>query len=316
MRILVDTFCKRSVVSGLIFENMEFDMSPKKKAEILIEALPYIREFYGKVVVIKYGGAALSKADLKESFAQDITLLKYIGINPVVVHGGGPQIGSTLKRMGISSKFYEGQRITDDETMDVAEMVLGGSINKQIVSMINHCGGKAIGLSGKDGKLIQAEKMKPYKAKKGEGKFVDLGRVGEITKVNPGVIDTLDKDKYIPVIAPIGVGPSGEGYNINADTAAGRIAGALKAAKLILLTDTEGVKDKKDELVSTLTAPKAKELMRKGVIHGGMVPKVNCCLDALGSGVGKCHIIDGRVKHAVLLEIFTNKGVGTEIRKK
>jgi acetylglutamate kinase len=290
-------------------------MCPQKKAEILIEALPYIRKFYGSVVVIKYGGAALAKADLKKSFAEDVTLLKYIGINPVIVHGGGPQIGGTLDRMGISSKFYEGLRITDDETMDVAEMVLVGSINQAIVSMINHSGGRAVGLSGKDGRLVQAKKARPYKAKGMAKEVVDLGRVGEITQVNPGVIDTLDRDKYIPVIAPIGVGENGEAYNINADIAAGKIAGALKAEKLILLTDTEGVKGDKKEYIPTLTRKKAKDLMKQGVIREGMVPKVTCCLDALDQGVSKAHIVDGRVKHAVLLEIFTDEGVGTEIKK-
>jgi acetylglutamate kinase len=290
-------------------------MNPHEKAGILIEALPYIRKFYGQCIVIKYGGAALAKADLKESFARDVTLLKYIGINPVVVHGGGPQIGEVLGRMGISSTFCEGLRITNDETMDVAEMVLVGSINQQIVSMINHCGGRAVGLSGKDGKLIQAKKAKPYRPKKGSRKTIDLGRVGEIIKVNPGVIDTLDKDKYIPVIAPIGVGPDGEAYNINADIAAGYIAKALNAAKLILLTDTEGVKDTEGKLISTITPKEAKEYIKKGVITGGMMPKVTCCLEALGDGVGQAHIIDGRVKHAVLLEIFTDTGVGTEIMK-
>lgn len=278
-----------------------------EKVKTLLDAMPYIREFYDKTIVIKYGGSAMAVENLKESFARDIILMKYVGLNPVVVHGGGPQIGELLKKLGKESKFVNGIRVTDKETMDVVEMVLVGSVNKEIVSMINHFGGKAVGLSGKDGKLISAKKLKT--------KGLDMGMVGEVKSINPDVIETLDKNKFIPVIAPVGVGEDGRTYNINADTAAGKIAGALKAEKLILLTDVQGVMDKNKKLIPTLNIKEAKALIKKGTASGGMIPKLNCCFDALNEGVSKAHIIDGRVEHAVLLEIFTTAGIGTEICK-
>ena len=287
-----------------------------EKANTLIEAIPYIRNFYGKTFVIKYGGNAMIDEDLKENFALDIILLKFIGINPVIVHGGGPQIGSFLKKIGKDTKFFEGYRITDDETMDVVEMVLGGIINKSIVALINKHGGKAIGLTGKDGNFIKAAKMvmKKKKPDKNNPELIDLGRVGEVEEIDPTVIDALDKS-FIPVIAPIGVDRQGRSLNINADLVAGAIAWALKAEKLVLLTDVEGIMDRKNKLISTLTEKQVKKHIKDGVIKGGMLPKVRCCLEALDQGVSKVHMVDGRVKHALLLEIFTNKGVGTEIVK-
>lgn len=278
-----------------------------QKIETLLEALPYIRQFYGKTIVIKYGGHAMIEERLKASFARDIILMKYVGLNPVIVHGGGPQIGELLKKLGKESRFVKGIRVTDEETMDVVEMVLVGKVNKEIVGMINHFGGKAVGLSGKDGGLIKAKKIKS----KGE----DMGMVGEVKSINPKVIETLDQSKFIPVIAPVGVGDDGKTYNINADTVAGKIASALKAEKLILLTDVQGVLDKNKKLISVLSAQEAKNLVRKEIATGGMIPKLECCLDALKGGVSKSHIIDGRIEHAVLLEVFTNAGVGTEIYK-
>ena len=287
-----------------------------EKANTLIEAIPYIRNFYGKTFVIKYGGNAMIDEDLKENFALDIILLKFIGINPVIVHGGGPQIGSFLKKIGKDTKFFEGYRITDDETMDVVEMVLGGIINKSIVALINKHGGKAIGLIGKDGNFIKATKMvmKKKKPDKNNTELIDLGRVGEIEEIDPTVIDAIDKS-FIPVIAPIGVDCHGSSLNINADLVAGAIAWALKAEKLVLLTDVKGIMDRKNKLIRTLTEKQVKKLIKDGVIKGGMLPKVRCCLEALDQGVSKVHMVDGRVKHALLLEIFTNKGVGTEIVK-
>lgn len=276
-----------------------------EKVKTLLESLPYIRQFYDKTVVIKYGGHAMVDEALKGSFVQDIILLKYVGLNPVIVHGGGPQIGELLKRLGKESRFVKGIRVTDSETMDVVEMVLVGKVNKEIVGLINHFGGRAVGLSGKDGGLIKARSLKI------EGK--DMGMAGEVTAINPSVIETLDRDKFIPVIAPVGVGEDGRTYNINADTVAGRIAASLKAEKLILLTDVEGVLDKGKRLISTLSTKEVKKLIKKGVASGGMIPKLECCLDAIKGGVSKAHIIDGRVEHAVLLEIFTDAGVGTEI---
>ncbi|HBO84268.1 MAG: acetylglutamate kinase [Deltaproteobacteria bacterium GWC2_42_11] len=278
-----------------------------EKVKTLLDSLPYIRQFYDKTIVIKYGGSAMVAENLKQSFARDIILMKYVGLNPVIVHGGGPQIGELLKKLGKESKFVKGIRVTDEETMDVVEMVLGGSVNKEIVGMINHFGGKAVGLSGKDGNLIKAKKLKI--------KGTDMGMVGTVKSINPNVIETLDKNKFIPVIAPVGVGEDGRAYNINADIVAGRIAGALKAEKLILLTDVQGVLDKDKELISTLSIKQAKALIKKGIASGGMLPKLNCCFDALNEGVSKAHIIDGRVEHAVLLEIFTTAGIGTEIYK-
>ncbi|MBI2360891.1 MAG: acetylglutamate kinase [Deltaproteobacteria bacterium] len=287
------------------------------KAEVLMEALPYIRRFYGKTFVIKYGGNAMVDEELKASFAQDMVLLKYVGINPVVVHGGGPQIDQTLKRMGISSRYVRGMRVTDPETVDIIEMVLVGKVNKEIVNLINQHGGMAVGLSGKDGALIRARKMSVTVSTNGEPpEIIDIGMVGEIVGINPTVINSLDENKFIPVIAPVGVGDQGETYNINADLVAGQVAEALGAEKLILLTDVEGVKDKKGELLSTLKINQARKLIQEGVVGEGMIPKVECCIEALKGGVGKTHIIDGRVKHAVLLEIFTKEGVGTEVVRK
>jgi acetylglutamate kinase len=287
------------------------------KAEVLMEALPYIQRFYGKTFVVKYGGRAMVDEQLKASFAQDIVLLKYVGINPVVVHGGGPQIDQTLKKMGIVSRYMQGMRVTDPETLDIVEMVLVGKVNKEIVGLINHQGGMAVGLSGKDGGLILARKMNVAVAANGEAhEIIDLGMVGEIVEINPTVINSLDENKFIPVIAPVGVGEQGETYNINADLVAGHIAEALGAEKLILLTDVEGVRSKKGGLMSTLKISQARRLIEDGVVAAGMIPKVRCCIDALEGGVGKTHIIDGRVKHAVLLEIFTEAGVGTEVVRK
>ena len=289
-----------------------------QKAEILLEALPYIKSFYGKTIVIKYGGSAMVSDDLKENFALDIVMMKYIGINPVVVHGGGPQIDKTLKALGIQSRFIEGQRVTSKETIDVVEMVLGGKVNKEIVSLINQRGGNAVGITGKDGDMILAKRYKRVKhsPEMDRPEIIDLGLVGEITKVNPRILETLDQNEFIPVIAPIAKGEKGETLNINADFVAEKIASALKAEKLILMTDTEGVKNKAGKLQSSLTRKQASDLIRSKVIRDGMLPKVNCCLDALKSGVHKTHIIDGRVRHALLLEIFTEEGIGTQIVEK
>ncbi len=288
-----------------------------EKAEILLEALPYIRRFYGKTFVVKYGGAAMADEELKTGFAQDIVLLKYVGINPVVVHGGGPQINEMLKKMGTPSQFVRGMRVTDQETMDIVEMVLVGKINKEIVNLINQHGGMAVGLSGKDGGLIRARKMNVTVSANGEPpEIIDIGLVGEIVGIDPTVINSLDENKFIPVIAPVGVGDKGETYNINADLVAGQVAEALHAEKLILLTDVEGVKNKNGGLLSTLKTNQARKLIEEGVVAEGMIPKVECCIEALKGGVGKTHIIDGRLKHVVLLEIFTKEGVGTEVVRK
>lgn len=288
------------------------------KAKVLIESLPYIREFSGKTIVIKYGGHAMVDEELKRNFALDVILMKYIGINPVIVHGGGPQINRFLEKMKITSSYVQGMRVTDGETMDVVEMVLVGKVNKEIVGLINHCGGKAVGLSGRDGDLIQARKLKleikpddPARTPE----LIDLGRVGEVTRVNPEILRTLDEKDFIPVIAPVGVGEDGQAYNINADLVAGAIASQLNAVKLILLTDVEGVKDKSGDLVSTIRKEDVEVLIGSGVISGGMIPKVRCCMSALEGGVAKTHIIDGRREHATLLEIFTHEGIGTEIIK-
>ena len=291
--------------------------NPIDKANVLVEALPYIRRFYNKTVVVKYGGSTMEEERMKRSFALDIVLLKYIGLNPVVVHGGGPQIGEMLTKMGKKSQFIEGMRVTDRETMDIVEMVLVGKVNKEIVSLINQQGGKAIGLSGKDAHLIIAKKLKLTK-RRGKGEkleVIDIGMVGEVKAINPRVIEALEKENFIPVIAPIGVGDEGETYNINADLVAGKIAGALKAEKFILLTDVKGVMDEKRRLIPTLDTKQAKRFITQRVISSGMIPKVNCCLGALEEGVAKTHIIDGRVEHAILLEIFTDVGIGTEIYK-
>ena len=285
-----------------------------EKAQVLIEALPYIRKFYQKTMVIKYGGAAMVDDDLKEGFAMDIVLMKYVGLNPVVVHGGGPQIGQVLQKMGKNSTFVRGLRVTDKETMDVVEMVLVGKVNKEIVSLINGCGGKAVGLSGKDGELIKAKKLLiSPQGQEPSAELVDLGMVGEVEAINSEVIKTLKDDNFIPVIAPVGVGRDGSTYNINADLVAGKLAAALQAEKLILLTDTPGVLGEKEHLLPSLSGEEAKALISRGIISEGMIPKVECCLEALAGGVIKAHIIDGRVKHALILEIFTDGGVGTEL---
>jgi len=286
------------------------------KAEILLEALPYIRNFYGKTFVIKYGGSAQTKDDLKVSFARDIVMLNFIGIRTAIVHGGGPKISSMMEKMGKKPIFFEGQRITDEETMDIVEMVLGGLVNKEIVSLINNHGGKAIGLSGKDALMIQAKKKLIKKAAKtGGDEIIDIGLVGDITSINPHILTSLEKDGFIPVISPIGIGSKGETFNINADYVAASIASALKAEKLILLTDVPGIIDKKNKVISTATSRKIKKLIQDNTISGGMLPKVQSCLQAIESGVSKTHIIDGRVPHCVLLEIFTKQGIGTEIKK-
>jgi acetylglutamate kinase len=285
-----------------------------EKTDVLIEALPYIRNFYGKTFIIKYGGSAQSKDNLKKAFAQDVVLLNYIGIHPIIVHGGGPKISSIMEKMGKKPEFIQGQRFTDKETIDIVEMVLGGLINKEIVSLINSHGGKAVGLSGKDGNLIKAKK-KILKESSGKGreKTIDLGFVGDVTDVDTQIIMSLEKDGFIPVISPIGVSHEGETLNINADSVASFIAIALKAEKLILLTDVPGVKDKNGNVISTLTFQQIKKLIKQGTIAGGMLPKVQACLEAIKGGVSKTHIIDGRVPHCLLLEIFTKKGIGTEI---
>jgi acetylglutamate kinase len=288
-----------------------------EKASVLHEALPYIRRFHGRTFVVKYGGHAMVDAELKASFAKDICLLRYVGIHVVVVHGGGPQINATLGRMGVASKFVSGLRITDDETMDVVEMVLGGQINQEIVGLICHQGGRAVGLSGKDDGFIKARKLASVRSKDNGGteSEVDPGRVGEIVEIVPDVVDQLVKAGFIPVISPIGVDRAGQSLNINADTAAGKVAEALRAEKLILLTDVEAVRSDKGEMIRSLTAPDASRLIESGVIHSGMIPKVQCGLDALSGGVKKVHMLDGRLKHAILLEIFTDQGIGTEIHR-
>jgi len=288
-------------------------MTVKKSsvAEILIEALPYIQAMDQKTVVIKFGGNAMVDEALKSSFAQDIVLLKQVGVNPVIVHGGGPQIGKMLDQIGKESRFIEGMRVTDNETMDVVEMVLGGLVNQQIVSLINRHGGRAVGLTGKDGGLINARKMK---LGKGDTESLDLGQVGEVESIDPSVVQMLDNDGFIPVIAPIGVGKDGASYNINADMVAGKLAVVLGAEKLILLTNTSGVLDLDGQLLTGLNAETTDRLIRQNIIHGGMLPKVNCALDAVKSGVKTSHIIDGRVRHSVLLELLTDTGVGTLIK--
>ena len=290
-----------------------------QKAEILLEALPFIKNFYGKTFVIKYGGNAMVSETLKDNFALDIVMMKYIGINPVIIHGGGPQIDKTLKALGIKSQFFEGQRVTNKETIDVVEMVLGGKINKEIVSLINRHGGNAVGITGKDGDLIMAKRHKKGKKQSAETnrpEIIDLGLVGEITQVNPRILETLDKNEFVPVIAPIGKGEDGATLNINADFVASKIASALKAEKLILMTDTEGVKNNPGKLQSGLTKKEVAAMIKEKVIKDGMLPKVKCCLDALKAGVHKTHIVDGRVQHALLLEIFTEDGIGTQIVEK
>ena len=290
-------------------------LGAQERAEILIEALPYIRRFYNKTIVIKYGGHAMVDDELKKLFAMDIVMMKYIGINPVVVHGGGPQIGAILKKLGKESQFIQGMRVTDEETMNIVEMVLVGSVNKEIVGLINRNGGKAVGLSGKDGNLTRAEKyyLNEEKQKDIPTEIIDIGLVGKVKEINADLILSLVKDGFIPVIAPTGMGDQGETYNINADIVAGEVAAALKAEKLVLLTDVEGVWDGQKQLINTMDNDRALQLIGDGTIAGGMFPKVKCCLKALRGGVHKAHIIDGRKKHAMLLEVFTDQGVGTEI---
>ncbi len=286
------------------------------KAKVLIDSLPYIREFNEKTVVIKYGGHAMVDENLKRNFALDIILMKYIGLNPVIVHGGGPQINRFLEKMQITPNYIQGMRVTDGETMDVVEMVLVGKVNKEIVGLINHCGGKAVGLSGRDGDLVQARKMQIHGKVDDPNRppeLIDLGRVGEVTRVDPEILRTLDVQDFIPVIAPVGVGEDGQAFNINADLVAGAIAAELNAVKLILLTDVEGVQNGRGELLSTIRRDEIEDLIHREVIGGGMIPKVRCCQSALDGGVTKTHIIDGRQEHAVLLEIFTPEGIGTEI---
>ncbi len=284
-------------------------------ADILIEALPYIRKFYGMTIVIKYGGHAMVDEQLKEDFARDITLLKFIGLNPVVVHGGGPQISRVLDKMGISTKFVRGMRMTDQPTMDVVEMVLGGKVNKTIVHQINRQGGKAVGLTGKDGELIKAEKL-TIVFQEDESKppeIIDPGLVGKVTSINHEIITTLAQKGFIPIIAPVGFGENGETYNINADLVAGKIAQALSARRLIFLTDVDGVMDGEKNLISSVNAGKIRKMVDEKSITGGMIPKMEYALDALKNGVGKAHIINGTRRHAILLELFTDQGIGTQV---
>ena len=286
-----------------------------ERAHILLESLPYIRAFYGKTVVVKYGGHAMVDEDLKDFFAKDVVLMKYIGMHPVVVHGGGPQIGRTMKRMGKTPRFVDGLRVTDDETMDIVEMVLGGKVNKEIVALINKHGGRAVGLTGKDGGLITARKMMASReSPAGQApEIIDLGHVGEVVGVDPSVIGILKEGDFIPVIAPVGVDDKGVAYNINADHVAGRVAAALKAERVVFMTDVEGIRDKEGKLISTLPVSRVEELIEDGTITGGMIPKVRASVQALAEGVGKAHIVDGRIPHAILLELFTDEGIGTEI---
>jgi acetylglutamate kinase len=281
-----------------------------EKAKVLMEALPYIRRFHGRTLVIKYGGAAMADAALQESFVRDVVLMKYVGMNPIVVHGGGPQIDEVLRGLGIVPRRVEGLRVTDDQTMDVVEMVLAGRINKHLVSLIGRQGGRAVGLSGIDDGLLLAERLPPVQTKSG---LVDTGRVGSICEVRPAVLSVLVAAGFIPVIAPLGIDREGRSLNVNADTAAGELAAALKAEKLVLMTDTAGVCDRDGKLLQSLTAADIARLRETEVISGGMIPKVECALSALSGGVGKVHVIDGRVQHAILLEVFTDSGVGTEI---
>lgn len=290
--------------------------SAQDRALVLTEALPYIQRFRGKTLVIKYGGNAMIDESLKQDFARDVVLMKLVGINPVVVHGGGPQIGKLLEKIGKESRFVDGMRVTDRETMDVVEMVLGGLVNKDIVNLINGHGGKAVGLTGKDAGMIRATQMIIEKrAEAGmPSEIIDIGHVGEVQSIDPALVALLDGQDFIPVIAPIGVGEDGRTYNINADIVAGKLAVTLKAEKLMLLTNTTGVLDKSGALLTGLSASTVNALIDDGTIHGGMLPKVRCALDAVAGGVGSAHIIDGRVPHAVLLEVFTDAGVGTLIR--
>lgn len=293
----------------------EAPLPSSEKARVLAQALPFIRKFHGKTIVVKYGGNAMTDEKLKAGFAHDIVLLKLVGMNPVVVHGGGPQIEQLLTRLGKKGEFIQGMRVTDAETMDVVEMVLGGQVNKEVVTLINQAGGKAVGLTGQDGGFIRAKKMF-VAAENNSAEKVDIGQVGEISAIDPGVIETLENGGFIPVVAPIGVGENGESYNINADLVAGKLAEVLKAEKLVVLTNTPGVLDKHGKLLTGLTPRRIDQLAADGTISGGMLPKIASALDAARGGVKSVHIIDGRVEHAVLLEILTEEGVGTLIRSK
>jgi acetylglutamate kinase len=290
-------------------------LSPADKAGVLAEALPYIKRFHGKTIVVKYGGNAMTEEHLKQCFARDVVLLKLVGMNPVVVHGGGPQIENLLAKVGKKGEFVQGMRVTDPETMEVVEMVLGGQVNKEIVNLINQHGGKAVGLTGKDGNFIRAKKLM-MENKDNPGDLIDIGQVGDITSIDPSLIALLDTGAFIPVIAPIGVGAEGETYNINADVVAGKIAEVLKAEKLVLLTNTPGVLDKSGKLLTGITPKQIDDMVTDGTLSGGMLPKIGSALDAARSGVRSVHIIDGRVEHALLLEILTDEGVGTLIKSK
>ena len=294
---------------------MSNDSTSTQKAQTLAEALPYIKRFFDKTIVIKYGGNAMTEPHLKESFASDVVLLKLVGMNPVVVHGGGPQINEMLDKLGKKGEFIQGMRVTDEETMDIVEMVLGGQVNKEIVNLINRKGGKAVGLTGQDGNFIHAEKLLMPNLDNPD-ELIDVGQVGDITKIDPSIINFLDSGDFIPVIAPIGVGPDGETYNINADVVAGKLAEILGAEKLILLTNTPGVLDKNGTLLTGLTPKQIDDLVEDGTLSGGMLPKISSALDAARSGVKSVHIIDGRVEHALLLEVLTDDGVGTLIKAK
>jgi acetylglutamate kinase len=291
------------------------DIKPAQKAQILAEALPYIKRFFDKTIVIKYGGNAMTDEHLKHCFAQDVVLLKLVGMNPVVVHGGGPQINEMLDKLGKKGEFIQGMRVTDEETMDVVEMVLGGQVNKEIVNLINRHGGKAVGLTGQDGNFIHAHKLL-MEDTNDPTKMIDVGQVGEITAIDPSIINFLDTGDFIPVVAPIGVGANNETYNINADVVAGKLAEILGAEKLILLTNTPGVLDKNGNLMTGLTPKNIDDLVADGTLSGGMLPKISSALDAARSGVKTVHIIDGRVEHALLLEVLTDEGVGTLIKAK
>ena len=294
---------------------MQTDIKPAQKAQILAEALPYIKRFFDKTIVIKYGGNAMTDEHLKQCFAQDVVLLKLVGMNPVVVHGGGPQINEMLDKLGKKGEFIQGMRVTDAETMDVVEMVLGGQVNKEIVNLINRHGGKAVGLTGQDGNFIHAHKLL-MEDLNDPTKMIDVGQVGEISAIDPSIINFLDAGDFIPVVAPIGVGKDGETYNINADVVAGKLAEILGAEKLILLTNTPGVLDKSGQLLTGLTPKQIDDLVLDGTLSGGMLPKISSALDAARSGVKAVHIIDGRVEHALLLEVLTDEGVGTLIKAK
>lgn len=295
------------------------NITPLEKAEVLIEALPYIKEFYGKTVVIKYGGHAMSSPELKKAVTQDVTLMKFVGMNPVIVHGGGPEINSMLDRLGMRSSFVKGLRVTDAETMKIVEMVLVGKVNKEIVTLINSSGGSALGISGKDGRLITAARKKvTQKDENGREANLDLGFVGDVACINPTIIHSAIQQGYIPVVAPIGADEEGNTFNINADYVASELAVALKADKFVLLTDVEGIyadAENRSEIISSLKFSQIPDLVGKGVIAGGMIPKIECCARALKAGVEKAHIIDGRLAHSILLEIFTRKGIGTEVVK-